>query len=203
MTRQLNNLRVAFGQVFVYPSYIALAGVLAILAFLLAVWFPNLGLIGEIFSDPNAPLAAKLSLALSLLGGIGTNFSLLSAAYTIAIAVMFGITAAMIIYLLRQNRGASAGQNIAIGSGGLASGALGIGCAACGSLILGAVFPSVAVAGALAVLPLKGEEFGILSVALFFVSLLLVSKNIAQATACPLARNTGARQQTSESERAP
>ena len=200
MTRHLKNLRVALGQVFVYPSYIALAGVLAILTFLLAVWFPNLGLIAEIFSGSNAPLAAKFSLALSLLGGIGTNFSLLSAGYTIAIAVLFGITAAMIVYLLRQNRTGAAGQNIAIGSSGIASGVLGIGCAACGSLILGAVLPSVAVAGALAALPLNGEEFGILSVALFFVSLLLVSKNIAKTIACPLARNSDARQQTGESE---
>jgi len=194
VTRHLKNLRAAFGQVFAHPPYLALAGVLAILTFLLAVWFPNLGLIGEVFSGSNAPLAAKLGIALSLLGGIGTNFSLLSAGYTIAIAVLFGITAAMIAYLLKQRRVAAAGQNIAIGSGGVASGVLGIGCAACGSLILGAVLPSLGAAGAVAALPLKGEEFGILSVVLLFVSLLLVSKNIAESVACPLAETRNAQQ---------
>ena len=192
MTRHLKNLRAAFAQVFTYPSYIALASVLAILAFLLAVWFPNLGLIGGVFVS-NAPLAAKLNVALSLLGGIGTNFSLFSAGYTIAIAVLFGITTAMIVYLLKQRQVAAAKQTIAIGSGGVASGVLGIGCAACGSLIL-AVLPSLGAAGALAALPLNGEEFGLLSVALLFISLLLISKNIAEPIACPPARTSNAQQ---------
>jgi hypothetical protein len=108
------------------------------------------------------------------------------ASYTIVIAVQFGITAAMIAYLLHKKRPAAAGQNIAIGSGAMASGMLGIGCAACGSLILGGVLPSLGAAAALAALPLQGEEFGILSVTLLFGSLLLVSKNIVEATACPL-----------------
>ena len=194
MKRHLNNLQAAVRQVFVHPSYIALAGVLAILAFLLAVWFPNLGLIGDVFSDSNAPLTAKLGIALSLLGGISTNFSLLSAGYTIAVAVLFGITTAMIVYLLKQRQVAAAGQNIAIGSGGVESGVLGIGCAACGSLILGAGLPFLGPAGALAALPLNGAEFGILSVALLFVSLLLISKNIAEPIGCALARTRNAQQ---------
>ena len=194
MTPHLKNLRVAFGQVFAYPSYIALAGVLAILAFLLAVWFPNLGLIAQVFSGSNAPLAATLGIALSLLGGIGTNFSPLSAGYTIAIAVLFGLTTAMIAYLVKQKRIAAAGQSIAIGSGAAVSGVLGVGCAACGSLIVGVVLPSLGAAGALAALPLNGEEFGILSVALLFVSLLLISKNIAESIACPLAQAGNAQQ---------
>lgn len=194
MKRHLNNLQAAFRQVFARSSYIALASALSVVAFLLAVWFPNLGLIGEVFSGSNAPLAAKLGVALSLLGGIGTNFSLLSAGYTIAIAVLFGITTAMIVYLLTQRQVAAAGQNIAIGSGGVASGVLGIGCAACGSLILGAGVPFLGAAGALAVLPLNGAEFGILSVALLFVSLLLISRKIAEPIACLLAQTGNARQ---------
>lgn len=186
MRRHWNNLRTAFGQVFMRPPYIALAGALAVLTFLLAVWFPNLGLIGEVFSNPDAPLAIKLNVALSLLGGIGTNFSLLSAGYTIATAVLFGINTAMIVYLLKQRQTGAAGRNIAIGSGGMASGALGLGCAACGSLIAGAGLPFLGAAGALAALPLNGAEFGILGVALLFASLLLVSKNIAESIACRL-----------------
>lgn len=193
MTAHLNNLRVAFGQVFAYPSYAALAGVLAILAFLLAVWLPNLGLIGEVLSGSNAPLAAALGIALSLLGGIGTNFSLLSAGYTIAIAILFALTTAMIACLVKQRRIAAAGPSITIGSGALASGVIGVGCAACGSLILGVVLPSLGAAGALAALPLNGEEFGIVSVALLSVSLLLISKNIAESSTCPLAQTGNAR----------
>jgi len=191
--RALGNVRAALGQVFVHPAYLLLAGALAAIAFLLAVWFPNLGLIAEVFASADAPLAAGFGFALSLLGGIVTNFSALAAAYTVAIAVLFGVTAAMTAYLLRQKRLAAAGRNIALGTGAVASGVLGVGCAACGSLVLGAVFPSFAAAGALAVLPLQGEEFGILSVMLLFVSLLLVSRSIAGSVACPVAPATRTR----------
>lgn len=188
MSRNLADVRAALRRVFAYPSYAALAGVLAIVAFLLAVWFPNLGLLGEVFSASDAPLGAKLGIALSLLGGIATNFSLLAAGYTITIAVLFGLCTAMIAYLLRQKRTAAAGRNIAIGSGGIASGAPGVSCAACGSLVLGGALPFAGAAAALAALPLGGAEFGIVGVALLFVSLLLVSRAIVQPAACALPR---------------
>lgn len=194
MARRLKNLAVAFALVFAHPAYLALAAALAILAFLLAVWLPNFGLIAQVFSDANAPLAATFGIALSLLGGIGTNFSLLSAGYTIAIAVLFGLNIAMIAYFVTQRRTAPAGKSIAVGSGAIASGIVGVGCAACGSLILGVILPSLGAAGALAALPLNGEEFGILSVALLFVSLSLISKSIAESIACTLIQ-TGSVQQ--------
>lgn len=186
MKRHLDNLQGALRRVFARSSYLALAAALAVAAFLLAVWFPNFGLIGDVFGRSNAPFAVKIGVALSLLGGIVTNFSLLSAAYTIAIAVLFGTNVAMIVYLLRQKRAGAAGQNVAIGSGGVVSGVLGIGCAACGSLILSAMAPFLGTAGALAMLPLNGGEFGILSVVLLVVSLLFMSKTIAEPVACPL-----------------
>ena len=184
MSGYLKDLRFALARVFAFPAYLAFAGVVALGAFLLAVWFPNLGLIAEVFRGSQAPLGAKLGIAVSLLGGIATNFSLLSAGYTVAIAVLLGASTAMIVYLLQQRRLASAGRNIAVGSGGAASGALGIGCAACGSLVLGAAAPF---AGALAALPLAGGEFGIASVVLLSASLLLVGRSIARASACSLA----------------
>lgn len=188
MVRHLRNLRAASAQVFANPWYAALAAAVSVLAFFLAVWLPNVGLIAEVFWGSNAPVTAKLGIALSLLGGIFTNFSLFSAGYTIAIAALLGIAAAMITYVLQQKRLAAAGQNIAISAGAVASGVVGIGCAACGSLILGAVLPSFGVAGALSALPLEGEEFGVLSVVLLLVSLLLVSKSIAESAACRLAQ---------------
>ena len=181
--RFLNILRIALAQVFVRPAYAALAAALALAAFLLAVWMPNLGLIARVLLDSGASPAAALGIALSLVGGISTNFSALAAGYTVAIAVLFGVTAAMIVYTLRQRR-AAAGQGIVVGSGGMASGVIGIGCAACGSLMLGALFPALGATAALAALPLQGEEFGLVSVAMLLVSLALVCRNIAASSAC-------------------
>jgi hypothetical protein len=184
MRSYLGDLRTAFAHVFAHAGYIALASTVALATFLFAVWFPNFALMGDVFRTPGVALIAKLQIALSLLGGIVTNFNPLSAGYTIAIAVLFGINAAMIVYLLKQNRAMAAGQNFAIGSGGLASGTLGIGCAACGSLVLSTVLSSFGAAGALALLPLQGEEFGILGAALLLVSVSLMSKRIAAPISC-------------------
>lgn len=179
-------MRAALAQVFAHFSYLTLAGLLAIMAFLFAVWFPNFALIGQVFANPSVSPTEKLSFAISLLGGIGTNFSLLSASYTVAIAVLFGINTSMIVYVLTRKRAARLGQNIAVSSGGMASGALGIGCAACGSLIFGATLPLVGAAGTLAMLPLQGEEFGILGVVLLLVSLCLLSRTITAPASCRL-----------------
>jgi len=186
MRRYLADLRAAFSQVFARPAYIALASVLALAAFLAAVWFPNFGLIGEVLAASEAPLADRLGIAFSLLGGIATNFDLLTAGYTIAIAGLFGLCTAMTAHLLTLRRTAAAGRNIVIGSGGVASGVVGIGCAACGSLVLGGVLPFAGAAAALAALPLGGAEFGILGVVLLLVSLLLLSRAIARPAACAL-----------------
>jgi len=194
MKRWLADLRAAFSRVFAEPAYIALAGVLALIAFLVAVWFPNFGLLAEVLAT-QAPLGDRLAIALGLLGGIATNFSPLAAGYTIAIAGLFGLCAAMITHLLRRGRTAAAGRNIAIGSGGVASGVVGIGCAACGSLVLGGVLPFTGAAAALAALPLGGGEFGILGVVLLFVSLLLVSRAIAQPADCALSATARAGRQ--------
>jgi len=184
MKENLKNLQVAFGEVFANTSYIALASTLAIAAFLFAVWLPNFGLIGEVFSTSSAPLAAKLKVAITLLGGIGTNFSFLSAGYTIAISALFGTNIAMVAYFLKRARTRLAGQDVAAGFGGIASGALGIGCASCGSFIFTTALSSFGAASALAILPLRGGEFGILSVVLLAFSLILISKKISAPLTC-------------------
>ena len=188
MLRRLNHVRAALREVLVRPSYAALAAAVGIVAFLLAIWLPNIALLREVFSDGQVPLEAKLGIAVSLLAGIATNFSLFSASYTVAIAILLGLDMALVVYVFRQKRTAAAGSNLVLGSGGLASGLVGVGCAACGSLILGGLVPSLGVAGALATLPLQGEEFGILSVALLLLSLMFVSKSIAEPPACPIER---------------
>lgn len=184
MKAHLTNVQIAFCEVFANTGYIAFASVLAIFVFMFAVLLPNFGLITEVLGTANTPLAIKLQIVWSLLGGIRTNFSTLSAGYTIAIASLFGINTAMIVYFLKRARTDLAPGDAAAGFGGIASGVLGIGCAACGSFILSAILPALGAAGALAILPLHGGEFGLLSVILLAISLFLISKKIADPLHC-------------------
>src|SRR3989344_2218916 len=109
MRSHLNNVWKAFNEVFAHTLYIVIASVLALAVFVFSVWLPNIGLITDIFKTSSTPLALKLKIAVNLLGGISTNFSTLSATYTIVIAILFGVNISMTTYLVRKRRSELAG----------------------------------------------------------------------------------------------
>jgi hypothetical protein len=92
----------AFRQVFSKGSYVLLAAATAIAAFILATWLPNLGLVWQIAIADSVPVTDKLSILGALIGSIGTNFTMFSAVTAIAIAVLFGVNVAVVIYLFRS-----------------------------------------------------------------------------------------------------
>lgn len=189
MKKYIINLQATWSEVFSRTSYIVGAVSLALVVFVFAVLLPNLALLNEVVFRSSAPLATKVNLTLSLLGGIQTNFSALSATYTILIAILVGVNIAMIVYLVRKRRGMLGQKGAALGAGGAISGALGVGCAACGSFLLSTILASFGAASALALLPLKGGEFGIASVALLCVTLGIVSNKIAEPLVCESNKN--------------
>src|SRR3989344_3718076 len=110
MKSRLSSVWKAFNEVFAHTLYIAIASILALAVFVFAVWLPNIGLITDIFGNSSTLLALKLKIAVNLLGGISTNFSTLSATYTVAIAILFGINIAMVVYVVRKGRAELAGE---------------------------------------------------------------------------------------------
>jgi hypothetical protein len=130
------------------------------------------------------PLSERISLPISLLGGIATNFTALSASYTITIAVLFGLNLSMVVYFLRRKIVEVKQSGIATGFLGVTSGVLGTGCAACGSFLLTSIFSSFGASGVLTLLPFGGGEFGILGVILLLTSLYLTAKQIQNPAVC-------------------
>lgn len=183
MKEYIISIKAAWSEVFSRTSYIVSAAIISLATFAFAVLLPNFALLNEVVLGSSAPIATKLNLTLSLLGGIRTNFSVLSATYTILIAILVGINAVMIVYLLRK-RAAIGQKSVAFGVSGVASGALGVGCAACGSFLLSTILASFGAGSVLAVLLLKGGEFGVLSVALLGATLDMTSKKIAEPLVC-------------------
>lgn len=176
----------ALQKVFQNALYTLLALITSTVVFAFAVWFPNLSLIVEIMGHPGISFSQKLDLPISLLGSIATNFTLLSASYTIAIALLFGVNLAMTIYFLRRKVSEVRQSGVATGFIGLASGVLGMGCAACGSLLLTSGLSLVGAPGILAFLPLAGGEFGILGVLLLSISIYLTAKQIQNPSVCKI-----------------
>ena len=152
----------------------------AISVFALAVWLPNLQLLAVIWGNSAIPLWDKVTLPLTLLSAITTNFTPLSATYTVLIAILAGINVALIVELVSKRQMVIGGATA--GGVGVIAGALGVGCAACGSLILTALVGTTAGVGALALLPFRGSEFGFFGVGLLSYSTYLLSKQINKTT---------------------
>ena len=173
-------------EVFKNWSYALAALIISTLVFAVAVWLPNIRLLFSIWLDGTIPVTDKISLPLHLLESITTNFTVLSASYTIAIAILTGINISLIVYLLRMNQKRMTKGGMTAGVSGLIAGSLGMGCAACGSLILTSILSVVGGAGILAFLPLKGGEFGIIGVVLLGYSTYLLSKHINRPPVCEI-----------------
>lgn len=176
----------ALQKVFRKPGYVILGLTTSFVTFAFATWLPNVRLIATIISSPNASFSQKIGIPLSLLGSIGTNFTPLSASYTVAIAILFGVNLALVVYFLKRRITEVKQGEIATGIFGIASGVVGMGCAACGSLLLTSILSLFGATWVLSILPLGGGEFGILGVILLLISLYLTAKKIQNPAVCKI-----------------
>ena len=165
-------------------KYALLATGIALVIFVSAVLLPSTSLLTKILPDHEITIGAKTNLVVSLLGSIQTNFTILSASYTIAIAILFGINVVLFIHYIRKQKTGVSKINGAAGIGGLVSGIFGIGCAACGTFILTWILGLVGAAGLLSFLPLGGEEFGIIGVVLLILSIRMIAKKLTEPQTC-------------------
>lgn len=173
----------ALQKAFRKPIYALFALAVSTIVFAFAVWLPNIRLITSIATSGDVLFATKLALPLSLLGSITTNFTLLSATYTIAIAILFGVYISMMMYFLKRRIKEVKQNAVATGFLGITSGILGVGCAACGSFLLTS-FSLVGAGGTLAFLPLGGGEFGIIGVVLLGIAVYMTAKQIENPLIC-------------------
>ncbi len=175
----------ALQKVFRRPTYALLALITSMVVFVFATWLPNFRLLGSVWGS-NISFSDKLELPLNLIGSIATNFTPLSATYTIAIAILFGINVAMIVYFLKRRIADTKQAGVGTGFLGIASGVLGMGCAACGSFLLTSVLSLFGASWILSYLPLAGGEFGILGVILLAISLYLTARKIQNPAVCKI-----------------
>ncbi len=172
------------GKVLSRPAYslLALAAGGAIFAF--TIWLPNLSLISHELGDGGIPLVLRLRLPLDLLGGIATSFTAFSATIAVLVSVLFGVNAALVAYYFSRRVSSVKSAGVAMGIGGMVSGVLGIGCAACGSVITTAGLSLVGASGILVFLPLRGGEFGIIGIGLLLYAIAVTAKQIVTPSIC-------------------
>jgi len=172
----------SFKEVFSHALYIKIALVVSILVLLITIWLPNFQFLKFTVSTNAFDVVEKAKIIMYSLGAFVTNFTLVSRTFAVIIAVLMGINIAFLVYYFKKRIGTqkAAGTSVA----GITSGLLGVGCSACGSVVLSSIFGVSAATGFIGILPLKGLEFSILSVAILGASTYYIAVKIQSPLVC-------------------
>lgn len=178
----LKTLTLVFGK----SLYSALFLAVSFDVLTIVILLPHVGLLKTLWQYESVSVIEIGLLVMNLYGSLGTNFTVLSATYTVLIAILFGLQVTLLTYYVRSVR--SKVTNLAnvgaSGIGGLVSGFFGIGCAACGTFLLSSILVLFGAGGVLAWLPFGGEEFGLLGVGLLLYANHLIVKKINTPLVC-------------------
>lgn len=150
------------------PRYAALAVGAAAASLTLFVVSLNAPLVLDVVVGGSLPLANRVRILLELYPFVGTSFGPGEGALLVAVAGLTGVDAALAGYHLREH-GLGLREGGA-GTVGVLLGALGAGCAACGSAVLLGLLSLFGVTTSLLFLPLDGLEFAVLGLGALLLS---------------------------------
>lgn len=169
-------------QVLSKPRYIFIFISTFIFVISLAIWLPNINFLSHTATSSIFTLSEKAGIISSVFGSFKTSFTPLSQFTTILIAFLFAINISLFIYYFL--RAAKLSKEAGIGTVGFIIGVIALGCASCGSIILTSLLGIGVTAAFIGVLPLKGAEFGLLSIILLSISIYFLSKKINDPIVC-------------------
>jgi len=151
---------------------------------LITILLPNYELILYTIKSNVFETSDKIKILYSSLGSFSTNFTLYSQVTSIIIALLAGINITLLVHYFRKRMALqkAAGTSMV----GLVAGFLGIGCSACGSVVLSTIFGIGATSAVIGFLPFKGAEIGIFSILILGGSILFVANSFNKPIACKI-----------------
>lgn len=182
--RRAEQIRIALRKSFAGPSGYVVAASGTLFVVLLTVTLPNLKLLGFTFGASEFTFGLKLRTALQVLWGGRVAFAHPGGWLAFPLAAFFGLNAALVFHYMRDQvrLNHAAGASVA----GIILGLLGVGCAACGSVVLASLLG----VGAVAALPFRGQEFAWLGLAVLAASTFSIAEKIAEPAACAVPERT-------------
>lgn len=156
-----------FKEVFGKKRYIFLFFLTALIFLAMIVFIPNVKLLWQLF-----------------IGSIQTNFTPLNAFFAFLISILFGIYLVLFIFFFEKRRGL-----VRSGKAGFFAsviGAMGVGCSSYGAVVLSMFLSTAGAASVVALLPLRGSEFAILSIIFLLFSIYHLTRNIILANICKI-----------------
>ena len=174
-------------RVFKSPRYSMLAFAVAFIVLSFSLLLPNKEAVWQVFSSEVVVTSTKFFFLGSLYGSLFTNFTLISGLYLVVVSVLFGINIALLTYYIRKRQVAMSDKKASLTSAaGIISAMFGVGCAACGSVILTSLFGIFGAGGLLLRLPFHGIEFGVLGLILIIFSTYYLIRRIRDPLVCPV-----------------
>lgn len=159
---------------------VAICSALAIVV--LAIVVSNLGAFTFTWTAPFFDLGDRIKATPPLFALFFTTMHWESQLLTYLVAALSGLNVALMVYYFKERF--SFQRAAGVGLFGLLTGVFGVGCSACGSVLLSTVFGAGATAGLLGFLPFQGLEISMLSIVLLLASTYYLAKKIQEPMVC-------------------
>lgn len=179
----MHNVRPALSLVFHdHPHYRYVAALYAIVFYGIANLIPNYGILKFAYLSPTLTITDKWAFLGAALTFVVRSVSMWELALFFSVLIVTGLVGAMGMFLIRRKVTVehAAGTSIL----GIFVGIIGVGCGACGSVVLTSVVGLAASTQIINVLPLKGIEFTLISIALLLFTLVFLSKKLTHPDVC-------------------
>ena len=150
----------------------------------LVVVFTQLQVLRYVFTAPTFTGGDKMRAFFASFGALQTNFGLTQQIILVVSALLFGITIASVVFYARR-------QFIAVRSAGFPLfgaivGILGVGCSACGSVVITAALGTGASVFVARYFPLQGLEFSLIGLLIMGFALYSIFKKIVEGGVCKI-----------------
>ncbi|MFB6071779.1 MAG: hypothetical protein ABEJ88_02315 [Halobacterium sp.] len=143
------------------PLYASLAVAYAVAALTTFVLARNLPFVRDVLVGGTLPLRTRLEVVVAMYPGFGPAYTTEQSVVLLATSALVGVNLALLTHYVRHYP-----VSLRSGAGtttGVVLGALGAGCATCGSVLLAGVLSLVGASGLLTALPLHGLEIAVLA----------------------------------------
>lgn len=179
----MSSVLSALGEVFSKLRYWFLSVFVSLSVIIIVLLWDNLTLLR--YSWSVGSVESLFWLWWGLLAGTPHSMGWMAVVTILITGGLLGMITSMTIYAWRKKRTEGSWHRLFASTGGGALAAvLGIGCIACGPLLVGTILAAFGAAGLLLLLPFHGAELGIIAIVLLLYSTYTVSQIITAPATC-------------------
>lgn len=170
------------GEFFRRPWYISLSGMVSCTVISVLILLPNFPLLKVTLVSDYFSYSEKFLMLVRSFGAFETNFTRFSQVTTILVSILIGLQVSLLVMYVRKRTQIK--KSIGASTVGTIVSLLGVGCTACGSVILSSIFGISAVTAVLGWLPFNGTEITIVGLLMLIWSVWYTAYKCSVPVSC-------------------